>query len=118
ASGTLGFLSGWFKFAGFESDAKDIAKVAKAVTTILDGVRKYTESAISVAEKFAKLFPGDASGAAIIGSAVLTGGLAAVAVEVFSIFGPGQPDKMKEVLETLKKIREIVTEIKQQMHAR
>jgi hypothetical protein len=117
ASGTLGFLSGWLKFAGFESEAKDVAKVAKAVTTILDGVRKYTESAITVAEKVGKLL-GDGTSAAIIGSAVLTGGLAAVAVEVFSIFGPSEPDKMKQVLETLKQIREIVTEIKQQMHAR
>jgi hypothetical protein len=118
ASGTLGFISGWFKVAGFTSESKDVAKVAKAVATILDGVAKYSKAAITVAEKVAGIFPGDLSAAAIIGSAVFTGGLAAVALDVFSIFGPSQPDKMEQVLKALKEIKEIVTQIKQEMHNR
>jgi hypothetical protein len=117
-SGVLGFVSGWFKLAGFEDDAKDVAKLAKAVATILDGVAKYSKAAITVAEKIGKILPLDTTGAAIIGTAVLTGGLAAVAVEVFSIFGSGAPDKMEQVLKTLKEIKEIVTEIKEEMHNR
>jgi hypothetical protein len=116
ASGTLGFLSAWLKFAGFQSDARDVEKVAKAVTTIIDGISKYTQGAISMAERVGKISGG--SVATLVGSAVLTGGLASVALDVISIFGSGAPDRMTQVLQTLREIREIVSEMKVQMHAR
>jgi hypothetical protein len=116
ATGALGFVSAWFKFAGLQSQASDVEKVARAVTTIIDGISKYTKGAISMAEKVGKISGG--SVAALVGSAVLTGGLVAVAMDVFSIFESSAPDRLAQVLETLREIRDIVTDIKVEMHAR
>lgn len=114
--GALGLASSFATLGGHQATAKAIATYSKAVTTLIDSLSSYTKGAIETTRVIDKLT--SAGGLAkLIGGAVLTAGLVAVALEVFSIFESG-PDPNAKVLERLAEIKDLVKDVQREMRGR
>ncbi|WP_437821298.1 hypothetical protein [Sorangium sp. So ce1078] len=121
-SGATGALSLAAKLASISNDpgfAEDIELLSKTTSILLDTFSKHTKGAIETASKLAGLLELGETGFKVIGAAVFTGDVIGAVLQIASLFNrEDKPSINQKILENLRGIRDLVGDVRTQMHAR
>ncbi|XXY45073.1 hypothetical protein WME91_34235 [Sorangium sp. So ce269] len=119
ATGALGLAA---KLASMGNDpdfASDIELLSKTTSILLDTFSKQSKGAIETASKLAGLLSLGETGFKVIGAAVLTGDLIGAVFQIASLFNrEDKPSINQKILQNLRDIRELVVDVRTEMHAR
>ncbi|WP_437733506.1 hypothetical protein [Sorangium sp. So ce1335] len=121
-SGATGALRMAAKLASISNDpdfAKDIEILSKTTSILLDTFSKQSKGAIETASKLAGLLKLGETGFKVIGAAVFTGDLIGAVLQIASLFNrDDRPSINQKILENLRDIRELIGDVRTEMHAR
>ncbi|XYH98610.1 hypothetical protein ACMHYB_02280 [Sorangium sp. So ce1128] len=119
ATGALGLAA---KLASISNDpdfANDIELLSKTTSILLDTFSKQSKGAIETASKLVGLLNLGETGFKVIGAAVLTGDLIGAVFQIASLFNrEDKPSINQKILQNLRDIRELVVDVRTEMHAR
>ncbi|MGK3967529.1 hypothetical protein WMF38_25575 [Sorangium sp. So ce118] len=119
ATGALGLAA---KLASMSNDpdfANDIELLSKTTSILLDTFSKQSKGAIETASKLVGLLSLGETGFKVIGAAVLTGDLIGAVFQIVSLFNrEDKPSINEKILQNLRDIRELVVDVRTEMHAR
>ncbi|WP_437972110.1 hypothetical protein WMF04_23710 [Sorangium sp. So ce260] len=121
-SGATGALSLAAKLASISNDpdfAEDIELLSKTTSILLDSFSKHSKGAIETASKLAGLLELGETGFKVIGAAVFTGDVIGAVLQIASLFNrQDKPSINQKILENLRGIRDLVGDVRTEMHAR
>ncbi|APR88389.1 hypothetical protein A7982_13738 [Minicystis rosea] len=102
------------------SFAKDIETFSKALETAIDGIQKYSESAVKAASKVAGILDLGAVGLNIVSGAIFTGEMVGVVIKILSLFnkGPQQPPTEQVILAKVNALKDLVVDVRDEMRGR
>lgn len=103
-----------------ESAGRDIEQFSKVLRSAVSNFKKYTESALDAAEFIADLTDASAVAFKVMSAVAVTGAVAAVVFGIAKLMGggPGQPPIEQVILEEVRRLRDLVKDVQQQMHDR
>lgn len=121
-SGATGALRVAAKLASLSNDpgfAEDIEILSKTTSILLDTFSKHAKGAIETASKLAGILKLGDTGFKVLGAAVFTGDLVGAVFQIISLFSrDDKPSINQKILQNLRDIRELVGDVRTEMHAR
>ncbi|XXX82496.1 hypothetical protein WMF30_27460 [Sorangium sp. So ce134] len=121
-SGATGALRVAAKLASLSNDpdfAEDIQILSQTTSILLDTFSKHSKGAIETASKLVGLLELGETGFKVIGAAVFTGDVIGAVLQIASLFNrQDKPSINQKILENLRDIRELVADVRTEMHAR
>ncbi|WP_437688699.1 hypothetical protein [Sorangium sp. So ce176] len=121
-SGATGALRVAAKLASLSNDpgfADDIEILSKTTSILLDTFSKHSKGAIETASKLAGILKLGDTGFKVLGAAVFTGDLVGAVFQIISLFSrDDKPSINEKILQNLRDIRELVGDVRTEMHAR
>ena len=115
--GTLDVFA--FLISGDKELAADVKKLSEVTVALLDGLRKYSKNAITVAEKLTgwlKLGASDFAAISAIGFGV---GLIAIGIKIFGILNKKEEESInKKILQQLQTISTQIKDLRKEMNVR
>ncbi|WP_437729207.1 hypothetical protein [Sorangium sp. So ce861] len=121
-SGATGALRVAAKLASLSNDpefAEDIEILSKTTSILLDTFSKQSKGAIETASKLVGLLELGETGFKVIGAAVFTGNVIGAVLQIASLFNrEDKPSINQKILQNLRDIRELVADVRTEMHAR
>ncbi|WP_437957473.1 hypothetical protein WME76_40155 [Sorangium sp. So ce119] len=121
-SGATGALRVAAKLASISNDpgfADDIEILSKTTSILLDTFSKHSKGALETASKLAGIMKLGDTGFKVLGAAVFTGDLVGAVFQIISLFNrDDKPSINQKILQNLRDIRELVGDVRTEMHAR
>ncbi|WP_155798755.1 hypothetical protein [Sorangium cellulosum] len=121
-SGATGALRVAAKLASLSNDpgfADDIEILSKTTSILLDTFSKHSKGALETASKLAGILKLGDTGFKVLGAAVFTGDLVGAVFQIISLFSrDDKPSINEKILQNLRDIRELVGDVRTEMHAR